>query len=72
MTDYIFTKYHSGNCILQELEWMNLHCSNCGSEMPKYSNYDNNHNEIKTCSKCGEKHILIRHLPKGLKGDYKL
>ena len=62
MTDNIFYRYHSGNCIMQELEWQNLKCDNCGTEMPKYSKYDNRGNEIKTCEKCGNTHMLVRHI----------
>ena len=62
MNDNIFTKYRSGNCIMQELEWQNLKCDKCGGEMPKYPKYDNRGNEIKTCEKCGNTHMLVRHI----------
>ena len=51
---------------MQELEWQNLKCSNCGAEMPKYPQYDENKNEIKTCRECGETVMLIRHIGKEL------
>lgn len=60
--NYIYSEFRTGKCIMQELEWQNLKCSNCGAEMPKYPQYDNKKNEIKTCEKCGETHILIRHI----------
>lgn len=47
---------------MQELEWQNLKCNNCGSKMPKYPKYDDKKNEIKTCEKCGETHVLIRNI----------
>lgn len=59
-----FYSFRFGKCILQEIEWENLKCSKCGAKLPKYSKYDNNKNEIKTCEKCGESYMLIRHIPK--------
>lgn len=60
----LYSDYRTGKCIMQEIEWANLKCSNCGAEMPKYPYYDNNKNEIKTCEECGETHILVRHILK--------
>lgn len=62
MTEKIFAGYRTGKCIMQELEWQNLKCDNCGAEMPKYPQYDDKKNEIKTCKKCGRTVILIRHI----------
>ena len=62
MTENIFTGYRTGKCIMQELEWQNLKCDKCGAEMPKYPKYDNRGNEIKTCEKCGNTHMLIRQI----------
>lgn len=31
-----------GKSLMQEIEWQNLKCRNCGAEMPKYPKYDNN------------------------------
>ena len=56
----IYSAFRSGKCIMQELEWMNLKCKDCGADMPKYPYYDTNGNEIKICEKCGRKEILIR------------
>ena len=57
-----YSELRSGKCIMQELEWQNLKCNNCGSKMPKYPKYDDKKNEIKTCEKCGETHMLIRNI----------
>ena len=65
MTD-IYSEFRTGKCIMQELEWQNLKCGNCGAEMPKYPQYDENKNEIKTCRECGETAMLIRHIGKEL------
>ena len=62
MIENVFTPYRYGKCIMQEIEWVNLKCRNCGAEMQKYPKYDSKKNEIKTCEYCGETHILIRHI----------
>ena len=62
MTELIYDGFRSGKCIMQEIEWQNLKCRNCGAEMPKYPKYDNTKNEIKTCSRCGESVMLVRHI----------
>ena len=65
----IYSLFRGGKCFLQEIEWANMKCGKCGAELPKYPQYDYNKNEIKTCEECGESHILIRHMPRELKGE---
>lgn len=62
MTKLIYDNFRCGKCIIQELEWQNLKCRRCGAELPKYPKYDSKKNELKTCEKCEETHILVRHI----------
>lgn len=62
MTKLIYSHFRTGKCLMQELQWENLECKNCGEHMEVCE--CNEFEEVKICPRCGKKHMLIKKVRK--------
>lgn len=59
----------TGKTLYNRLQWETGKCNNCGADLPRYSSYTNDMNEMKKCSECDEIHLYLKYKPIKLIGE---
>lgn len=67
MTEELGSPSRWGKVVLQEQQWANLKCMDCGGELELILN--NEYEEVKQCKECGRRTLLLKKIRDDLKGD---
>lgn len=65
--DSLFSKDSFERCVLQEEEWNNIECPNCGIKLIIEQITD--YGEYKSCPICNRRHLLLRKIPIQMRGE---
>ena len=64
MTEKRYSRtYDFSKSLIDEITWNTMRCKKCGEKLPNYPSYTD-YGELKICRKCGNRHLLVRRLPK--------